>query len=123
MLEIEIECIVSLLKMNSNKYYFGNYEKITGWKKDFFEFVYLIHKYPSSLTRDRMALLSGFHTRKVQMWIQNRRTKKDAPIQNPRKYELLRSIYKRLTPDERRYGDISYEILIDIFFIVTNSKY
>lgn len=113
----EILCIFGLLKLRGGtlKYDKANI-KISGWKKLLLELVFLILKYPSTNTREVLGQMTGYSARKIQTWIQNRRTGKEVIHTNDLMLMMVNKWKEKLSDEERAYGEISYELLIKIYF-------
>lgn len=118
MLDSEIDCLISLLCMSRRKSYTPQNVAIIGWKKRFLELVYMLHKFPSGLTYEKLALVTGVHVRDIMTWMHNMRIR-NVPIANSRRtINVISFYYQIMTPMERRYGNISYRMLVDIFILV-----
>lgn len=72
----EVDAVLGLLKINSlrrRKSYYGMKVKKTLLQQSVLKTVYDITNFPSTETRNELALLLGISQRSVQVWFQNKR--------------------------------------------------
>lgn len=72
---LEADAIIGLLKFNSakRKAYVGEKIKKSALQQNVLKKVYNITNFPSTETRNELALLLGIPQRSIQVWFQNRR--------------------------------------------------
>ncbi|KAG0439983.1 Homeobox protein HD-11 [Dictyocoela muelleri] len=118
MLDSEIDCIISLLRLGQRNSFKTGISEIVGWKKRFLELVFLLHRFPSSLTYEKLALLTCIHPKFIMIWMHNMRTNNIKIMKTPKTIKIITFYYNLMTPMERRLGNISYKMLVNIFILV-----
>lgn len=112
----EIDAAIGLLKINAlkKKTLFGLKVKKTLLQQSVLKSVYEITNFPSTETRNELALLLGISQRSVQVWFQNKRqiSKRKDSSKNP-KEKLFVNEYNRFCQDELN-SDLNEEFVCDI---------
>lgn len=119
--EREFLCCLGLLELNRKINQRQKNTKIAGWKKKLLEIIVILFKYPSSSIKNILSIITRIPLKKIQIWIQNRRT-------NNKKIEvdffLMAWINKwkyMLSDEEKIYRRINYKNLsIICYFVIRN---
>lgn len=120
------DAIVGLLKIKyeTNTFYFADKIKKTMFQRVVLSKIYNLSNFPSTETRDELAIIIGLPMRSVQIWFQNRRQQSRKSIRDHHSKigKLSQLFIDNYRVPTRKLVEIAYNCYIEIHSCISNDS-